>query len=373
MEIYNCPQLTALPMDMLASLPELQMLNVASNKGISSEQLKTDWETFINGASGPKIQVIYIGFNNLEEFPSHDYLKKMVRLSMLDCTNNKVKKLHPFGKEINFAKLYLDYNEITEIPHAEDGYFFGYLDVESFSCSHNKITQFPDVFNAKSIYVMGSVDFSYNQISGFENGEDFRGINTGQLNLSNNCLEEFPGILFQKESPLYYLILSGNGMKRIPNGSIKGKYAYMLEAIDLSYNKLTKLSDDFYAVTLPYMTGIDLSYNSFSKFPTAPLSISSLQQFHIRHQRDAEGNRCLREWPTGLYTCPSMAFFSIGSNDLRKIEDTISPYIRIFEIKDNPNITIDLSEVCDYIAAGYYTLIYDKTQDIRGCDILDLE
>ena len=373
MEIYNCPQLTTLPMDMLASLPELQMLNVASNKGISGEQLKTDWETFINGASGPKIQVIYIGFNNLEEFPSHDYLKKMVRLSMLDCTNNKVKKLHPFGKEINFAKLYLDYNEITEIPHAEDGYFFGYLDVESFSCSHNKITQFPDVFNAKSIYVMGSVDFSYNQISGFENGEDFRGINTGQLNLSNNCLEEFPRILFQKESPLYYLILSGNGMKRIPNGSIKGKYAYMLEAIDLSYNKLTKLSDDFYAVTLPYMTGIDLSYNSFSKFPTAPLSISSLQQFHIRHQRDAEGNRCLREWPTGLYTCPSMAFFSIGSNDLRKIEDTISPYIRIFEIKDNPNITIDLSEVCDYIAAGYYTLIYDKTQDIRGCDILDLE
>jgi hypothetical protein len=29
--------------------------------------------------------------------------------------------------------------------------------------------------------------------------------------------------------------------------------------------------------------------------------------------------------------------------------------------------------VCDYIAAGYYLLIYDKTQDIRGCDYLDLE
>ena len=69
----------------------------------------------------------------------------------------------------------------------------------------------------------------------------------------------------------------------------------------------------------------------------------------------------------------SLFYFTIGSNDLRKIEDTISPYIRMFEIKDNPNITIDLSEVCDYIAAGYYMLIYDKTQDIRGCDILDLE
>ena len=162
-------------------------------------------------------------------------------------------------------------------------------------------------------------------------------------------------------------------MKNIPNGSMEGKYTYMLEALDLSYNKLTKLSDDFFATTLPYLSGIDLSYNSFSKFPTSPLGISTLQQFHIRHQRDENGNRCLREWPTGLYTCPSLFYFTIGSNDLRKIEDTISPYIRMFEIKDNPNISIDLTDVCDYIAAGLYMLVYDKTQDIRGCSILDLE
>lgn len=373
LEIYNCPNLTQLPMNMLAHLPELQMLNIAANKGISGEQLRNDWISFINGSSGSKIQVIYMGYNNLEEFPEHHDLKKMVRLSMLDCVNNKIKKLHPFGKDINFSKLYLDYNEIPEIPHADDGYFFGYMDVESFTCSNNRITKFPDIFNAKSIYVMGSVDFSYNEICEFENGDNFRGINTGQLNLSNNRLEVFPGILFKKESPIYYLILAGNGMKTIPNGSIEGKYAYMMQAMDLSYNKLSKLSDDFYAETLPYMTGIDLSYNCFSKFPTAPLSISTLQQFHIRHQRNEQGERCLREWPTGLYTCPSLMYFCIGSNDLRKIEDTISPNILVFEIKDNPNISIDLSNVCDYIAAGYYLLIYDKTQDIRGCDILDLE
>jgi Leucine-rich repeat (LRR) protein len=372
-EIYNCPNLTALPMEMLANLPELQMLNIASNRGISGIQLKKDWEAFIDGLSGPKIQVIYMGYNNLEEFPKHEDLKKMVRLGMLDCVHNKVKKVHPFGKEINFTKLYLDYNEITEIPHAEDGYFFGYSDVETFTCTHNKITTFPDIFNAKSVYIMGSLDFSYNQISSFENGDNFRGVNTGQLNLSNNHLTQFPGILFKKESPIYYLILAGNGMTEIPEGSMEGKNAYLLEAIDLSYNKLTKLSDDFYATTLPYLTGIDLSYNSFSKFPTAPLSIGTLQQFHIRHQRDDEGNRCLREWPTGLHTCPSLMYFTIGSNDLRKINDTISPNILVFEIKDNPNISIDLSAVCDYISIGYYLLIYDKTQDIRGCDILDLE
>ena len=373
LEIYNCPKLTALPMEMLGNIPELQMLNIACNKGISGEQLKADWETFINSPSGSKIQVIYMGYNNLEEFPEHEQLKKMIRLGMLDCASNKVKKVHPFGKDVNLTKLYLDYNEITEIPHAEDGYFFGYVDVESFTCTHNKITVFPDIFNAKSIHVMASVDFSYNQISEFENGENYRGINVSQLNLSNNRLKEFPSILFKKGSPLNYLVLSGNGMTTIPNGAMEGKYTYMLEALDLSHNKLTKLSDDFYTVTLPYLTGIDLSYNCFSKFPTSPLGIATLQQFHIRHQRDELGNRCLREWPTGLYTCPSMFYFTIGSNDLRKIEDTISPYIRMFEIKDNPNISIDLTEVCDYIAAGYYMLIYDKTQDIRGCDILDLD
>jgi len=62
----------------------------------------------------------------------------------------------------------------------------------------------------------------------------------------------------------------------------------------------------------------------------------------------------------------------MGSNDLRKIEDTISPYIRILEIKDNPNISIDVSDVCAYIQAGLYMLIYDTTQDIRGCDYLGI-
>jgi hypothetical protein len=57
----------------------------------------------------------------------------------------------------------------------------------------------------------------------------------------------------------------------------------------------------------------------------------------------------------------------------RKIEDRISPYILLFEIKDNPNISIDLSNVCPYIEMGYYELIYDSTQDIRGCDALNLD
>ena len=372
-EIYNCPQLKALPLEMLTSIPELQSLNIACNSNISAEQLKSDWEAIIDGTSGPRLQILYMGFNNLKEFPTQDKLSKMVKLAMIDCTNNQIETLHPFGKNINLTKVYLDYNKITHIPADEEGYFFGYYDVEEFTCTHNLLTEVPDIFNAKSVNIMKTIDFSYNQIKGFEHGDAHRGINATSVSLSYNQLEEMPSVLFKTGSPLVTLILSGNGMKRIPEGSMTGKYSHYLQTLDLSYNKLTDLPTDFWSTNLPYLYGIDLSYNSFSEFPYEPLDCPYLTTFGIRHQRDEAGNRTLRTWPTGLYTCPSLVGFYIGSNDLRKIEDTISPYIYYFEIKDNPNISIDVSGVCDYIAAGYYLLIYDKTQDIRGCDYLDLE
>ncbi len=374
-EIYNCAQLDSLPMEMLAGLPELQSLNIACNSGISAEQLKKDWISIIEGESGGDLQLLYMGYNKLKEFPEHKYLSKMVKLGLLDCTNNQIETLHPFGKNVNLVKVYLDNNKITEIPGGEpdaDGYkyFFGYYDVELFSCTHNQLTKVPDVFNAKSVNIMASVDFSYNKIDGFENGNDHKGINATTISLSYNRLEEMPAVLFKTGSPVTTLVLSGNGMKRIPEGSMTGKYSHYLQTLDLSYNKLTDLPKDLWSNNIPYLYGIDLSDNNFKEFPYEPLDGAYLTTFGLRRQRDEQGNRILTTWPTGLYTCPSLVAFYVGGNDLRKIEDTISPYWRYFEIKDNPNISIDLSSVCDYYRLGYNLLIYDKTQDIRGCDIL---
>ena len=375
-EIYNCSELTSLPMEMFDEdgLPELQSLNIACNNGINAETLRENWIGIIDGNSGDRLQLLYMGYNNLKEFPPYEKLSKMVKLALLDCTNNKVETLHPFGKNVNLTKFYLDNNNITEIPgHLEaDGYkyFFGYYDMELFSCTNNQLTLVPDVFNAKSVNIMASVDFSYNQITGFENGNDHKGINAATISLSYNRLEEMPAVLFKTGSPVTTLVLSGNGMKRIPEGSMTGKYSHYLQTLDLSYNKLTDLPKDLWSNNIPYLYGIDLSYNCFIEFPYEPLDGAYLTTFGIRHQRDEQGNRTLKIWPTGLYTCPSLVAFYIGSNDLRKIEDTISPYLRYFEIKDNPNISIDLSGVCDYYRLGYNLLIYDKTQDIRGCDYL---
>ena len=95
---------------------------------------------------------------------------------------------------------------------------------------------------------------------------------------------------------------------------------------------------------------------------------------HRGDQRDDEGNRTLKTWPKGIgKRCEKMAALYIGSNDLGVVDDIIEPHILLFEIKDNPNISIDVSNVCPYIKMGYYELVYDSTQNITGCDALNLD
>lgn len=380
-ELYNCPKMTQIP-EFIYELPEIQLLNLACNRGISAEQLKEDWQRLAdNENTGPKIQMLYLGYNNLEEFPPSESLHKMVKLGLLDCVHNNIRTVHAFGPEVKMASLLLGNNQIEEIP--ED--FCAFTEqVEGLNFSHNKLKYIPNIFNAKSVYVMGSVDFSYNQIGsvGGKNikcsMDEYKGINASTISLSNNRITKFPTELFATDSPIGTIDLSGNEMPSIPENSLKpknGNYknTYLLTTIDLRFNKLTSLSDDFRATTLPYLSNMDVSYNCFSKFPTQPLNSSQLKAFGIRHQRDAQGNRILREWPTGISSCPSLLQLQIGSNDIRKVNENFNPRLYILEIADNPNISLDLTSLCPYIEKGMYVLLYDKTQDIRGCDALDIE
>ena len=379
-ELYNCPKLTQIP-EFVYDLPELQLLNVACNKGISADQLTADWKRLADDEdTGPKVQILYLGYNNLEKFPESESLRKMVKLGLLDCVHNNVNHLEAFGTDVKLSDLMLSYNQIEEIPDE----FCAFTDqVEGLGFSHNKLKYIPNIFNANSVYVMGSVDFSYNEIGSEGSNikcsmDQYKGINASTVTLSYNKIKKFPTELFASGSPISTIDLSNNLMTSIPENSLKpknGNYknTYLLTIIDLRFNILTSLSDDFRATTLPYLSNMDVSYNCFSKFPTQPLNSSQLKAFGIRHQRDAEGNRILREWPTGITTCPSLIQLQIGSNDIRKVDEKLTPQLYILDIGDNPNISIDVTSVCPYIEAGMYVLIYDTTQDIRGCDALGIE
>ena len=370
MELYNCPKITRLP-EFYYGLPAMQALNLARCRGISAAQLRDDWERLATEKTGKTLQILYLSYNNLEEFPSSSSLSRMTNLGLLDLAYNNIKKVHPFGKEITLSSLYLNNNQIEEIPADLCGFTD---DVETLTFAHNKLKKIPNIFDASSVRVMGSVDFSYNDITGVDTSNGtYKGINASTVSLSYNKIEKFPSELFAAGSPITSIDLSGNQMRTIPKGSIKGKNAYLLQVIDLRFNKLTSLSDDFRSTTLPYITNMDVSYNCFSEVPTQPLNSANLRAFAINHQRDANENRCLRTWPTGITSCPSLIQFQIGSNDIRKVEEKLTYHLYIVNIKDNPNISIDVTSVCPYIKAGAYRLFYDKTQDIRGCDALDLE
>lgn len=369
LELYNCPKLTRLP-DFYYNLPNVQAFNLARNKGISAAQLRDDWEQMATSKIGKTLQILYLSHNNLEEFPASWALRNMLKLGLLDLANNNIKKVHAFGKEVELASLYLNNNQIEEIPADLCGFSDN---TESLNFSYNKLKKIPNIFDASSIHVMGSVDFSNNEISGVDNAGGYKGINASTVSLANNKLAKFPSELISAGSPIITLDLSGNRMTSIPKGSIRGKYAYLLQVMDFRFNKLTSLSDDFLSDNMPYITNIDLSYNCFSQVPTQPLNSANLRAFGINHQRDAQGNRPLRTWPTGITKCPSLIQFQIGSNDIRKVDETLTSHLYILNISDNPNISIDVTSVCPYIKVGAYKLFYDKTQDIRGCDALDLE
>lgn len=367
MELYNNPLMTKFP-EVLSQMPGLIQLNLAMNRQWTSEEINKGLKALCEGAAQGELQMLYLGYNNLSEIPAN--VTNLKKLGKIDCVHNKLTSLPAFT-DINLVQASFDYNQISFIP----ANFCGVEDVESITFSHNKLTALPEgFFNPKSAYVMASVDFSFNEIT--EVPRNY-GCNVSTLSLAGNKLTAFPKGLFEGGSVFTTLNLSGNQISKFEKGDIVNSANKNLETLDLTYNQLSKFPDDFNAVNVPYLYGLDISYNRFNAFPFQPLNVDRLTVLGIRYQRDADGNRCLTEWPTGVYNHKGLRGLFLGGNDIGNVnvgkEETISYLIYNLDIADNPNIVINLSEVCAYIQAGMFMLFYDSTQDIRGCDALDLE
>lgn len=369
LEIYNCPKMKNFP-KVIAQMPMLASVNLSANP--QWVDVDEGLRTLATGPAGKEVQILYMNECSLTILPKE--INEMKKLDLLSVASNKISKIEAAYPDIAFTKLYLDNNQITEFPYyeTENGkrLFFRIEDVENFSCTYNKVKLFPDIFDANSIYGMASVDFSYNEIEGFENADNgtYQGIYVQTLSLANNPkLGKYPKCISDSKSKVDYIILRGCGIDEIPEGSFSGENAKYLMSLDLSYNHLTDIPREFHAANMPYFYGIDLSYNRFKEFPFEPFDCASLTMFAIRGQRDENGERCLSEWPTGVYNHTGLRALYIGSNNLGKIDDTISYLIYYLDISDNPNIVFDASDICYNWMAGTYFLLYDKTQEIRNC------
>ena len=369
LEIYNCPRLTAFPTQ-LARMKNLTQLNMAMNPQLAAA-FPEGIKQIAKGDAGKTLQILYLGYNNIgPRLPEE--VSDMKKLGKIDLIYNKLEELPAFGKDVNLVQGTFDYNKIASIATDKNGIFCGMDDVESLSFSHNELTEFPDIFDASSIYIMASVNFSYNKIKKVDTK---KGINVNELSLAGNELTEFPGALFEHNSPLTVLNLSGNKINKFTNEHLKGDKVYMMTSLDLSNNRLEKLPDALDGSKMPHLYGIDISGNQFSAFPWGLANISYLNTLIMRNQRDDDGNRVYKEWPTNIGNHKGLRALLLGGNDIGKVPETerLSYLINTLDVSDNPSIVLNVSSVCPYIKAGMYLLIYDTTQDIRGCDYLTLE
>ena len=275
------------------------------------------------------------------------------------------------------VQLYMDHNKLTEIPVDHTGTFCGMDDVENLSFSNNKLELLPDIFTSQSQFIMKSVDFSNNQITGVQKNGDggtkYKGINVETLSMTNNPIETYPVEFAESESKIAFINMRGCKLSSIPKKALDlpKKSSNFLMSLDLSYNHLTSLPESFNAVNIPHLYGLELSYNEFSKFPYEALGPYGLTVFGIRGQRNKNGERCLSEWPLNIAQHAGLRGFYIGSNNLGKIDDTISPLCYYLEVSDNPDIILDASSVCYEASIGAYYLICDKDQDIRNCPYIN--
>lgn len=367
-EIFACTELTEFPKG-LATCPKLTSLTYSFNVNTAVSSMEEGISAINNGPASKTIQLLYFPNQRIDNMPD---LSNIPRLSVLVIQGCGLKSFTaPFSKDQFFVQFMASDNELTSLPRDEKGNFLAYnAETEEVNFSGNKFTELPDIFDAKSAYQVGTVDFSKNQIASVEHGDAYRGIKAATFDISYNKLKELPVQLFgTSSSSISYLKIDGNGMETISKEAIEGKYTYRTTTISMAYNKLKSLPDEFDSLTFPYLSGIDMSYNRFDYFPYTAVNNQYLSVFIFRHQRDADGDRCMRTWPAGIgQALAGLRALYLGSNDIRVVTDELSYMIYNLDIQDNPNISIDVSAVCSYIKSGWFNLMYSPGQDIRGCD-----
>ena len=367
-EIFACTELTEFPKG-LATCPKLTSLTYSFNVNTAIPSMEEGISAINNGPASKTIQLLYFPNQRIDNMPD---LSNIPRLSVLVIQGCGLKSFTaPFSKDQFFVQFMASDNELTSLPRDEKGNFLAYnAETEEVNFSGNKFTELPDIFDAKSAYQVGTVDFSKNQIASLEHGDAYRGIKAATFDISYNKLKELPVQLFgTSSSSISYLKIDGNGMEKISKEAIEGKYTYRTTTISMAYNKLKSLPDEFDSLTFPYLSGIDMSYNRFDYFPYTAVNNQYLSVFIFRHQRDADGDRCMRTWPAGIgQALAGLRALYLGSNDIRVVTDELSYMIYNLDIQDNPNISIDVSAVCSYIKSGWFNLMYSPGQDIRGCD-----
>lgn len=337
-------------------MKSLVAFNFSRIKGLDNAKFIKSFAALCDGPAKATIQMIYMNENLLTELPAN--LGNLKNLGLLDFSTNRITKLPPLGKDVSLVQLLIDDNRVTEIPEN----WFNPDDLEKFSADNNQITVFPNMFSAKSLYQVEELNLEGNKINRFADG--FKGINVEKLNLNSNKFTKLPVEFANTGSTVNFLRLGNNQIDSIPPASITNFKS--LKALEILGNKLKYIPYQFNVENMPYLTGVDLSFNQFARFPYNVL-YCQLAELRIASQFDyTTGKKSLTEWPDNIEQQPTLRVLDISSNDVRTVKN-FPVMLNYLDIHGNPNIRITVPESILYrIMVDQFKFIFDKDQDIQG-------
>lgn len=368
LELFNLP-LKSLDGEIFADMKQLTSVNISAIYGMTPDKLLESLEKLCEYCT--RVQLLYLNDNKLTRLPSK--LNRMTDLRMLDVAFNKISTLQSI-QPIAPVQLLMDYNELTTIPAD----FCETSDLELCTITANKLQQFPAFLsNMDTNYTIEEIDLGMNKMNGFQDG--FKGIRVEQLKLSWNEMGrrkdntgvkgEFPREFSDTKSEINYFVISANNIDTIKNAALKNMT--YLQALDCSGNNLTDIPSGFNSENLPYLTGVEFSYNRFNDFPTNILNVSSMTQLLLSSQgyfKDPETEkkwvRSMITWPENLHRHSSLKQVDFSGNDFRSVTN-FPTNLNSLNVTDNPNLQMTVpTQIVYLINTGYFLLYYDEDQNI---------
>lgn len=380
-EVYNC-RFRKFP-EVLTKMKNIIALNISCCNMMEGDELYEGLNKV--ALNNSNLQILYATSCKLNKFPEA-LGHKDSKIGLLDMTTNQLKEL-PSTEGLAPVQAFFDNNKIHTV--APD--FCTTDDLEEISLANNMLTEVPNIFGAEgaetgknSPYRISSIDLSFNKIQKFP--ADFGGINVETLILTKNDFgngnkvdgkRTFPDDL--NGSPITNLVIANCEIDTFVVDYFKD--IEQLASLDLSGNRLSNLSREVNASNLTYVSGVNLGYNSFSKFPLQVMNLPMLNKLYLNDQwKSVNGKeiRTLKEWPTSLGQYPGYATLrtlDISYNDITKIDEVNFPILlNEFNISDNENIEVHIpSDICTKITQGLFMLGFNSSQYILGCPALDLD
>ena len=365
-ELFNLP-LTDLEGSMFKDLTNLISVNISGLYKMTPEKILAALEEVCKNCVN--VQLLYINDNKLTALPSNLY--RMSDLRLLDAAFNKITSIKSI-RPISPVQLILDFNKISEIPTD----FCSVDDMELFSAVANNIQQFPAFLsNMEGGYTISEIDLTTNKMHGFQNG--FKGIRVEKLSMAMNemgkrendtKIGEFPREFADTKSEINYLVLANNNIDTIRNAALKNFHS--LQAIDCAGNNLKSIPSGFNTENLPYLSGVEFSYNQFRGFPDnilQPARMSQLllgSQGYFRDEAQTKWVRSMTEWPAYLHEHTGLVVVDLSGNDFRSVT-TFPSNLNSLDISNNPNIKMTVPASVVYrIQNGLFGLTFDEEQDI---------